>query len=123
MTAHFGLFVIKPGLELGPERWHGFNYMMCDLAGWCGVATSLILQLVMNSRARTFAGDFALTSYLKLLGHALLLAYHSSKVMGKFYVSSGILVADALLMALSVIEVYQASTLPRVEQEAPDEDE
>jgi len=121
-TARYALYAIRPAFP-GTAKTNGRNEMLLQLVQYALLATSRAVQLVLNARVRSFAGDFALTAYLRFIGCLLDIAYHFPRVMGRHYVAPGLQLADAVLIALAAVEVYQAATLPRVEQNVADEDE
>lgn len=82
------------------------------------VTTGQIVQLVMNYRSKTFAGNYALTCACKV---AALGGMAAPFVAGKAY-HDGLYLAAVAQGALVLAEAAQAAWYPRVEQEVEDDD-
>jgi hypothetical protein len=81
-----------------------------------------VLQLLMNSRARTFAGQSRAAVALLLLARLPKYAVHAG-VFGQYPVLAGLSWDDALRDALLLGLTWQALTMQLVDQAAEDETE
>ncbi|KAL1406147.1 hypothetical protein Q8F55_007831 [Vanrija albida] len=86
-------------------------------------STALVLQLALNRTSGTFAGGFALASWLYSAKVLIELAYFSTRVVGHYDVHEGLSLGGLIGHALTFVRLYQAIKYPRVEQNVPDEDE
>ncbi|WVF71011.1 hypothetical protein IAT40_005807 [Kwoniella sp. CBS 6097] len=84
---------------------------------------SYILQIAHNFRTGTFAGMYALAAYLDLAHRVTKLVYYLPWVVGRFEVWEGMAWHQLVMVVVEVVLVYQAWTLPRVEQKVEDADE
>lgn len=85
--------------------------------------TSALLQMFTNARARSFAGAYSLQAYMVLASRTFHMLYNSTHFMGAYYARPGYHVVDFVLVVGALGAAYQAATLPRVEQNLPEEDE
>lgn len=77
----------------------------------------------MNHRTHTFAGTYALVAYLQLGIEVCHILYNFSFIMGKSYEIKGLSFLEVSSVVSAIALVYQAATLPRVEQVVPDDEE
>jgi hypothetical protein len=85
--------------------------------------TGFILQLAMNYHSNTFAGYYALEVYLVAIRRVVRLLQFWPWFIGRFDVRGGIGGLESLQIILEVAFLYQALTLPRVEQISNEDDE
>jgi hypothetical protein len=81
---------------------------------------TVILQLVMNARARTFAGQSRVAAALLLLAHLPTYAVHAG-MFGRYAVRTGVSWNDALRDILLFATAWQALTMSPVDQSMEDE--
>lgn len=86
--------------------------------------TSLLIQTLFNHRSSTFAGQYALEAYFVLIRRGVRVLKFWPWFVGRYDTRGGIGWESVLLTVVEGIAVWQALTLPRVEQVvSEDEDE
>lgn len=125
-----GLFWVCQGLEASwlvkPEQTQ--KQYMAD-TNWIGFisiparVTSVLLQLFTNARAMSFAGAYALEAYMVLASGLFNILYNSTRFVGAYYARPGYHVFEIVAAVGALGAAFQAATLPRVEQNQPEEDE
>jgi hypothetical protein len=84
--------------------------------------TSLVSQLILNHRCRSFAGTYAVLAYTQLvLAVSRVLAH--DYFLATDYLFKGLHANHLVEIAIAAVTAYQAATLPRVEQNVIDEQE
>jgi hypothetical protein len=85
--------------------------------------SAAILQIIFNAHSGTFAGMYALESYMRVAQQAVKLLQFWPWLIGRYEVRGGIGGIDFLWILLDGAMVWQAWTLPRVEQVVQEDDE
>jgi hypothetical protein len=120
---HYHLWLIRP---LNPNTtphtsWTQSNWNQSLLFATC--YTPYLFQALFNERSKTFAGQYALTSYLALARTVVDAAYHLPSVVGRMEVRAGVTPFWVVDTGLQVWAVWQATRMPRVEQYAEEGEE
>lgn len=87
------------------------------------VTFSMILQLDLNRRLRTFAGSYKLTAYLGLAEWAFYLIAFVPSFIGRYDTRGGIGPDDVVSLGLAVWAAWQAYSYRKVEQVEDEGDE
>jgi hypothetical protein len=82
-----------------------------------------ILQIIHNQNAQTFAGLYALETYLIGIRRVVRLLEFWPWFMGRYEVRGGLGAITAIGIVIDTVVLWQAWTLPRVEQVVPEDDE
>jgi hypothetical protein len=85
--------------------------------------TSIILQIIHNHYSQSFAGLYALEAYLVIIRRGVRLLKFWPWFIGRYETRGGIGGIDLIGMMIDVVVVWQAWTLPRVEQVVKEDDE
>ena len=80
-----------------------------------------MLQLHLNSKARSFAGHHKLSAMLQLLERTMFLAGITPLLVGRLDASPGLSVHETVEIALLLATTWQAFTLPNVFQTSYDD--
>ncbi|OCF42859.1 hypothetical protein I317_03336 [Kwoniella heveanensis CBS 569] len=120
-----GYLLIHPHRPPTPDpkiHWLAKSTLVSSI-GTASWDLSFILQVAHNFRTGTFAGMYALTAYLDLAHRVTKLVYYLPWVVGKYEVWEGMAWHQLVMVAVEIVLVYQAWTMPRVEQKVEDVDE
>ena len=82
-----------------------------------------LIQLEFNRRSQTFAGDYALTTYLQLSAVFIRFLIYIDKFIGVHDSRNGLSFLDLAWCIAYGYTAWQAYTLPRVEQDVKDMEE
>lgn len=85
--------------------------------------TATVLQLALNRQASTFAGQYALEAYLVVIRRSVRLLRFWPWFVGRYETRGGIGYSTLIWIALEGVTVWQAWTLPRVEQSVKGEED
>jgi hypothetical protein len=91
--------------------------------GWAAGESGMILQTATNQAHHTYAGTYALVTYLSTVDNLLNLAYLSPAITGRHNAKAGLPVSALVIYPFIVINMWQAWTLPKIEQSKAQEDE
>lgn len=121
-TRVLGLHIIHPAFAPEPtEARHWAKEAIFPLSEGLTLS-AVLLQQFFNQHSGTFAGTYAISAILHVVQHLTMLARLSSRIVGR-YDWEGLTPADLFTVGVNFWGVYQALTLPRVEQHEADEDE
>ncbi|KAF7290584.1 hypothetical protein MIND_01298500 [Mycena indigotica] len=84
--------------------------------------TGIVSQIYLNYRSKTFAGMYKLSVTLRFVAELLRLATYSTSLVGRFDAKPGLSIPAVVDLVLLGVTMWQASTLPKVLQNAQDED-
>ncbi|KAJ7207989.1 hypothetical protein GGX14DRAFT_634694 [Mycena pura] len=84
--------------------------------------TGNLSQLLLNHRARTFAGSYKLAVSLRFVSAMLALVLYSPALVGRFDARPGFSVPGAVDLFVLAATMWQAAIFPKVVQNAEDED-
>lgn len=120
---HYDWVIIKP-LITTPDDFADTRFPT-SLASLLQAAkfTSITLQLVFNYHSQTFAGLYALEAYLVIIRRGLRLLKFWPWFIGRYETRGGIGGIAIIGMMIDAVVVWQAWTLPRVEQVVKEDDE
>ena len=120
-----GIHLVQPRLddplELHLQRWYSSDFVLAfphslQLVGhW--------VQLEFNRRSGTFAGGYALTTYLQVVAVSLRSLTFIDRFIGVYEARAGMSYNDLLQLMTVFGMAWQAYTLPRVEQDVKDTEE
>ena len=85
--------------------------------------TGKILQLLLNHRSRSFAGQYKSAVVLDLMGQGAFFATFVPALLGRIDTREGVTVQHMGVLVLLAVTGWQALTLPSVPQTGFDEDE
>jgi hypothetical protein len=85
--------------------------------------TGLLLQFMLNHRARTFAGRYKSAVVVHIILQALILLNFVPALLGRIDTRIGISVENVVYMLIWMAMAWQALTLPNVPQAGGDEDD
>lgn len=123
VPGHYHLWLIRP---LNPNTTPRTSWTQSDWSHsllFAACYTPYLVQALFNERSSTFAGQYALTSYLALARTAIDAAYHLPSVVGRMEVRTGVKPLWVLDTGLQVWAVWQAARMPRVEQDVEEGEE
>jgi hypothetical protein len=123
IPGHYRLWLIRP---LNPNTTPRTSWTQSDWNHsllFAACYTPYLVQSHFNERSSTFAGQYALTSYLALARTLIDVAYHLPSVVGRMEVRSGVKPLWVLETGLQVWAVWQAARMPRVEQDVEEGEE
>lgn len=85
--------------------------------------TAHALQVIMNRNSGTFAGQYALEAYLVAARRAIKLLQFLPWMTGRHEARGGLGGIEGIMILFEVAWLWQAATLPRVEQHSIEDDE
>lgn len=104
--------------DVPESKIHDFNEVFIPLE-----FTSLVVQLLLNHRSRTFAGWYKSSVVVALMLQVITLANFVPAVLGRIDARPGLPAHQVVLLVFVVTTAWQALTLPSVPQTGGDEDE
>lgn len=84
---------------------------------------AVVLQLTLNHQARSFAGRYALETYLVSIRRIVRLLKFWPWFVGRYEARGGLGWGAVFWMAVEGVALWQALTLPRVEQVSSEDDD
>ena len=123
MIYHFDITLIHPLIQTDNE--YADTQLPIILLSLITSAKFLatILQIIHNHNAKTFAGLYALETYLIGIRRVVRLLEFWPWFMGRYEVRGGLGAITAIGIVLDTVLLWQAWTLQRVEQVVPEDDE
>ena len=103
-------FIKTMGKYLGPLTW-AFSQ------------SSAMIQLATNHLHGTYAGSYALATYLAAACGIIDLFYLFPRIIGRHDANRGLALSAVVTYLCLAIDTWQARTLPRVEQKQGEADE
>ncbi|KAJ7587131.1 hypothetical protein C8J56DRAFT_1026641 [Mycena floridula] len=107
----FNLFIIESILPLPTEEDQPTTRLIPLISAL--QLTGAISQIVLNSRAKVFAGSYKTTVWLKALQQVNTLVFFVPEIVGRYDARGGLSVGYLCRVALAAVGVWQAVSLPR----------
>lgn len=120
-------YMIRPALPKSPDLKDGKFVKLLETylapLGWAAVCVGNGYQLITNHLHGTYAASYALTTYLSSISSLISLVYLLPIVTGRHDAKEGVRISAALGYAMMIVNLWQAWSLPRIEQHNMEKDE
>jgi hypothetical protein len=114
-------YLISPIASNPSQKSGNLEIALFDLTFGLQLSGNLF-QIRMNRKSSTFAGRYRVAEILSASLSLLWVVRLSTRVVGKRNPTYSLTVLDCLDLIVELVKAYQAFVLPRVEQEAADEE-
>lgn len=120
---HWSLWLVRPLHSLPKEHADMDSGKFTNALMQGAISSAVVLQLVLNHHAGSFAGQYALHAYMIVAQRIVKLLRFWPWFVGRYEVRGGIGWATVITMACEAAAAWQALTLPRVEQVVKEDEE
>lgn len=120
-------YIVRPTLPKMDDPTEGaalkFMKRYLQHIAWAARQTAMMLQIGTNQVHHTYAGAYALVTYLSTFDSMLDLVYLLPTVTGRHDAKKGLSVSSLIIWPFIILDLWQAWTFPRIEQNKGHEDE